>query len=91
MVDEATGGALDFTVDSPSINGEKLEVKVICYFSLASHSSCFVWTSGCNVVVFFIRDNSGKAALPRSRWQRVQNPSELLDNQRHNRLGMAQP
>merc|ERR1712241_840814 len=28
VVDEATGGALDFTVDSPSINGEKLEVKL---------------------------------------------------------------
>ena len=49
VVDETTGGALDFTVDSPSINGEKLEVKVICNLSLASHT-CFVWMfSGCIV------------------------------------------
>ena len=53
VVDEATGGALDFTVDSPSINGEKLEVKVLCNLSLVSLTSCFVCTSGCNVVVFF--------------------------------------
>ena len=26
VVDAVTGAALDFTVDSPSINGEKLEV-----------------------------------------------------------------
>ena len=48
VVDEATGGALDFTVDSPSINGEKLEVKVLNNLSLAFHTSCFVCTCGCN-------------------------------------------
>ena len=53
VVDEATGGALDFTVDSPSINGEKLEVKVLCNFSLVSHSSCFVCTSKLNDDYFF--------------------------------------
>ena len=52
VVEEATGGALDFTVDSPSINGEKLEVKVLCNLS-TSHTSCFVCTSGCNDDYFF--------------------------------------
>ena len=33
VVDAATGGALDFTVDSPSVNGEKMEVFVfVCFF-----------------------------------------------------------
>ena len=31
VVDVATGAALDFTLDSPSINGEKLEVKLEKY------------------------------------------------------------
>ena len=31
VVDAATGTALDFTVDSPSVNGEKLEVKLLFY------------------------------------------------------------
>ena len=52
VVEEATGGALDFTVDSPSINGEKLEVKVRCNLS-TSHTSYFVCTSGCNDDYFF--------------------------------------
>ena len=29
VVDTATGRALDYTVDSPSVNGEKLEVKLM--------------------------------------------------------------
>ena len=34
VVDAATGGAMDFTVDSPSVNGEKMEVFVFVCFSM---------------------------------------------------------
>ena len=35
MVDAATGEELDFTVDSPSVNGEKMEVFVFVCFSMS--------------------------------------------------------
>ena len=41
MVDAATGEELDFTVDSPSVNGEKMEV-FLCALSIV-HGNVVGW------------------------------------------------
>ena len=48
LVDVSTGAALDFTVDSPSINGEELEVKLFFRFIV-----CLFISFVCLFVCFF--------------------------------------
>ena len=69
VVDIATGAALDFTVDSPSVNGEKLEVELekgICCFAIVDVFLLFFV-----FVVGVTGDNPGEVTLCRSGGQRV--------------------
>ena len=62
VVDAATGGALDFTVDSPSVNGEKMEVFVFVCFSMLLLTSILLLFYIC-VDLFANADEIGEVAL----------------------------
>ena len=79
VVDTVTGTALDYMVDSPSVNGKKLEVKLKV-------------TGACTAQLYSVDtgDYPGEAALCWSKRQRVQDHGELLDNQRQHGSLVAQ-
>ena len=92
VVDAATGEELDFTVDSPSVNGEKMEVFFYVLFPLSM--AMFLVGIDYFVVLLFVGlsvnvDVIGEVALW-SRGEPVDDHGELLHHQRQHGSGVAQ-